>query len=506
MALSKKSSTTSKIKKVTIKKVTKKASTAKKASRITTKKAPKKVLKAPKRTTIAVRVVEKSLKVPEKEEKVEKAEEKHVKAHIDHPHKKDEKKTSDKKEDTLTSSLRPGSHRQNSGQAGQTVQGKKPKKKSKSISLYKRISFSFILLTVILIVVIFYFSFVKLTVYVSPKTERISDKLIVNIYNDEKEDMDFSSREYMRGVVEQISVKEEKKYEATGAEIIGEQIFGKVTIINNYNQSQALIKTTRFLSADGKLFRLKKDVKVLAGEEVEVEIYADEPSPDMAIAPTDFTIPGLWAGLQDKIYAKSKEAFIFRTETKKYIQQSDIDNSIQDLKSVLMKQVKEKFGQGYKGFDKIIYEIDKNSVQSEIDSKIGEEKEEFNVSIQAQVSIVGLKSGEVEKLAQEKLISVIPNNKELLNFDTGKVEYKLGNYNFEVGVATIEAIFAGTMTLKDADDIVNKEKIIGLSEAQLLDYLNNLNKFEDFEIIFSPSFIKKVPTLVDKIKIKVKRR
>lgn len=497
MALSKKKSTASKIKKVTVKKRPVKVSSTRKASRIETKKVLKKTesktIKAPKKTKIAVRVLGKSSKtVKEKPVVVEEL-----------------------KEDTSTDSLR-----QDSGQAAQVEKDKShlvahkkeekkshpEKKKSKSISLYRRISFSFILLTIILIVVIFYFSFVSLTIYVTPKSERISDKLIVNVYNEEKDGMDFSSREYIKGIVEQISVKEEKKYEATGAEVIGEQVFGKVKIINNYNQSQALIASTRLLSPDGKLFRLKDNIKVPAGSEVEVEIYVDEPTQEMAIDPTEFTIPGLWAGLQDKIYAKSDEAFIFRTETKKYIQQSDLDNGIADLKSVLMSQVTEKFGQGYKGYDKVIYEIDKNSIQTEIDSKIGEEKEEFTISINALVSIIGLNSKEIEKLANEKLVSVIPNNKELLDFDSEKVEYKLGNHNFEVGVATVESIFAGTMTLKETDDIINKEKIISLSEAQLLDYLNNLNKFEDFEIIFSPSFIKKVPSLVDKIKVKVKKR
>lgn len=377
------------------------------------------------------------------------------------------------------------------------------KAKPKSIGLYRKISFSFILLTIILIAVIFYFSFVNLTIYVTPKQERISDKLIVNIYNNE-DGVDFSSREYVKGVVEQIPVVEEKTYQATGAQIIGEGISGKIQIINNYNQSQILIATTRFLSADGKLFRIKERVNVPAGESVEVEIYTDEPSQEMAIEPTEFTIPGLWAGLQDKIYAKSDKTFIFEAKTRKYVQQVDIDKATQDLKSILIKKVGEQFGEGYKGYDKIIYEIDKNSIETEVGAKVGEEKDKFNISIKANVNIVGLKSEDIEKMAREKLVSVIPNDKKLVDFDSDKIEYSLGNYNLDSGVSGIEATFAGTMVFREADNVINKEKIVGLSEEQLKDYLVNLDKFNDFEIVFFPTFIKKAPSLVDKIKIKVK--
>lgn len=462
------------------------------------KSVPKKKTQAIKRTKIDVRVVGRNFKSQEElgEEEVLDLEEDAGMEEEDGEERKEKK--------GFFKRLGKKKEKESSDAINLEEEGKKKKAKPRSIGLYRKISFSFIFLTLILIAVIFYFSFVKLTIYVTPKKERISDKLIVNIYNNE-EGADFSSREYVKGVVERIPVKEKRTYAATGAEVIGEGISGKVEIINNYTQSQPLIATTRLLSSDGKLFRIKEKIVVPAGGSIEVEIYADEPSQEMAIGPTEFTVPGLWAGLQDKIYAKSDKAFVFSAQTKKYIQQVDIDKNIQDLKSILIKKIEEQFKQGYKGYDKVIYEIDKNSIEVEVGAKVGEEKEEFDILIGATVSIAGLKSEEIGKMAREKLVSVIPNNKKLVDFDKEKIEYSLGNYNFDSGVATIEASFVGTMVFKNPDDIVNREKIVGLSEDQLRDYLVNLNKFEDFEIIFSPTFIKKAPSLVDKIKIKVKK-
>jgi len=380
---------------------------------------------------------------------------------------------------------------------------KTKKKKSKSISLYRRIASFFIFLTIILIGFVSYFSFVSLTIYVSPDEERISDKLSVTVYNAGKKDVDFSSNKYIKGVVEQIPIREEKMYEATGANIIEESVEGKVRIVNKSNKNQPLITNTRVLADSGKLFRIKRNIVVPAGGEVEVEIKTDEPSKEMAIAPTHFIIPGLWAGLQSKVYAESDESFVYRAKTEKFVQQSDIDRGIKDLKDILMQKAKDNFGTEYRGYDKIIYALDRNSTKIELDVEVGDKVDKFKVSVDSIVNIVGVKKSEIGEVAKIKLTTATPSNKKIIKFDDKNIDYNLGNYNFDAGVATMEITFSGIMTLSDVSKSINKEKIVGLKEDQLKDYLTNLNKFNDFRVVFSPSFIKTAPTLIDRIKIKI---
>ena len=69
-----------------------------------------------------------------------------------------------------------------------------------------------------------------------------------------------------------------------------------------------MVATTRLLTSEGVLFRLKDRVNVPAGGEIEVEVYADQSGIASEIGPSQFTIPGLRTDLQKLIYAVSKES------------------------------------------------------------------------------------------------------------------------------------------------------------------------------------------------------
>lgn len=383
------------------------------------------------------------------------------------------------------------------------AKSKKQNKRLLKINLYRKIAYSFILLTVLLLVVIFYFSFVRLNIILISAQERISNNLIVDIYDKSSQSM--VSNRALAGAVEQVAIEETKTYSASGVEIIGEEVIGRVIIINTYNKNQPLVATTRLLSPDNKLFRLKNTINVPAGGSQEVEIYADESISEMAIEPTKFTIPGLWAGLQDKIYGESKAKFVYKKQTKNYIRQSDIDQAIKDLKKVLIQKAEKEIGQTYKGYDKVIYNIDENTISIDVEGKVGEEKDKFDISIKAKVMVIAFSGDQIGKMAQEKLSEIVPDNKKLIGFNAEEIVYNLNNYNINQGLATVNVSFEGKMILKEDADIIDRHKIVNLTREQLEDYLSSFKEIAGYEINFRPSFINKVPNLVDRIKIEIKK-
>ena len=374
------------------------------------------------------------------------------------------------------------------------------------LNLYRKIAFSFIFLTLALLAIIFYFSFVKVTIIITPADERVSNNLIVDIYDKNKQGESASlSSGAVGGAVEQIEVEETKIYEASGADVVGEEVTGKVTIVNNYNKNQPLVATTRLLSADGKLFRIKNTVNAPAGGSAEVEVYADQPSADMAIGPTKFTIPGLWAGLQDKIYAESKEPMQYQRKAKKYIQLSDIDSGIVDLRKVIISKAADIVSDRYKDYSQKLYKIDDNSIITEYDSEVGDEKDSFPITIKAKVAVAAFSDDTIFGLVEEKLASGLSSGKVLAGLDKGKISYNLDSINLEQGAATVNVSFEGKMVLKDDSSIIDRENILGLSRQQLNDYLVNLPGISSYEVKFSPSFIDKVPNLADRIEVKIKK-
>lgn len=375
--------------------------------------------------------------------------------------------------------------------------------KPRSIKLYRTISFFFIFLTVALVAAVVLFAFVGMTVTVVPKSETVNEKMLVNIFDKEKNQESNFSQEAAAGEVVRVDVSEEGEYKTTGAEIISRDIKGTVTIINEYDYSQPLVASTRLLSSDDKLFKIKDTVNIPAGGEIKVAIYAEEPSEEMAIAPTRFSIPGLPAFKQDKVYAKNDEKFVYETQVKKYVQQTDIDAGVADLKNLLKNKVEEQYGSQYKGNDRVIYEIDKNSIEITPTAKVGEEAGEFTIKIKAVVNIVAFKSGEIKGFAENRLRSIIPNNKKLLAVNDDTVEYSLSNYNFNQGVATLEVNFSAQAALDEEDELVDRKKLVGLTEDQVLKFLESEGKYDSFQVEFSPTFIKRAPQLVDRIKVQI---
>ncbi len=108
-----------------------------------------------------------------------------------------------------------------------------------------------------------------------------------------------------------------KNFPATGSGATADaRVHGKVTISNAYSADpQTLIATTRILSSDGKLFRLKDTVTVpgMQGGQpgtIAAEIVADKVGADYAIPAGTFTIPGLdGTPKQGKFSVVSKTAF-----------------------------------------------------------------------------------------------------------------------------------------------------------------------------------------------------
>ncbi|MCK5510038.1 hypothetical protein KAI65_00635 [Candidatus Parcubacteria bacterium] len=374
---------------------------------------------------------------------------------------------------------------------------------SRSINIYRRIAYFFIFLVIILIGFIAYFSLVKVNIALVPNQERISNNIIFDIYD--KETGKSESGSAITGIVRDIVIEVEKEFEAGGTEVIGKEVGGDVIIYNNYTKNQPLVANTRLITQDGKLFRIKNTINVPAGGSTQIEVYADAPSAEMAVESAKFTIPGLWAGLQDKIYAETKTSLDYKQKVKKYITQNDIDDKARELKQLLIAQAKKEINEKYKEYSQIIYKINENSVESEIKGEVGDEVDTFSYSMSAEVVVVAFDESKTAELAKQKFLSALSENKDLISFDEKNIVYSLNNFDTDAGTANINASFEGKVGLKKDCDVVEVEKILGLNNEQLEVYLKNLDEIAGYEIKYTPSFIKKVPKLIDRVNIEIKK-
>ena len=137
-----------------------------------------------------------------------------------------------------------------------------------------------------------------------PKAESFSAQS--DLLVDEK----ISKADFSKEMIPGFSFSKEKtisqEFSATG--ILGKEgrASGQIRVYNNYHLPQTLVATTRFISADGKLFRSKEAVNIPAGQYLNVEVEAAELGPEYNIKPSTFSIPGLLGSPRyTAVYGKS---------------------------------------------------------------------------------------------------------------------------------------------------------------------------------------------------------
>ena len=99
---------------------------------------------------------------------------------------------------------------------------------------------------------------------------------------------------------------------------------GEIVIKSQTSYDQPLIATTRFLFANGVLFRLVSPVTVTAGGEITAVIEADQPGAAGDVPAGRFTIPGLSKSGQALIYGVSTQPMTGGSARTKVVTEADL--------------------------------------------------------------------------------------------------------------------------------------------------------------------------------------
>jgi len=147
-----------------------------------------------------------------------------------------------------------------------------------------------------------------------------------------------------------LSGEDTVKLTATGEQRVTKKASGKIVIYNNFNtQPQVLVKSTRFETPDGKIYRIDARVvvpgmKKVEGKDVpgsvEVTVFADEAGPEYNIGLVDFTIPGFKGSPRyQKFYGRSKTVM---TGGASGLVKTISDADVETARTALTKTLKEK--------------------------------------------------------------------------------------------------------------------------------------------------------------------
>lgn len=373
-------------------------------------------------------------------------------------------------------------------------------------------SLFFIPLVLILIGIFCYFTLSKAEIEIWPESEVLTFETKLTI-DKTAENVDFSNK-VIPGKIFEAEKTITEEFSSSGIVPKEKKAEGIIRVYNDYSTSpQVLLATTRFVSADGKLFRTPTKITIPGGHYengkfvpgyLDAQVKADQPGPEYNISPSTFSIPG-FAGTAryTKFYGKSFQAMTggLREEASQ-VTQEDLDQAqkileekaLQDCKVAL----KEKISPEFILLDDI---LDLKIIETFSLAKPKEELEKFSFQVKAKSQALVFKTEDVENFAREFIISQIPEAKKI-HQESLKINYSLENVSLESGKTT----FSLEMEAKIYSDIdqINLKKGLSrksLAEAKL--FLEDQPQITRVLVKFWPFWVEKVPEDTEKIEIKL---
>lgn len=205
---------------------------------------------------------------------------------------------------------------------------------------------------------------------------------------------------------------------------------GRATIINDTSKSYVFVATTRLLSKDGVLFRMKSPSPIPAGGSVTVDVYADEPGSGGDIGATVFTIPGLPPALQKDIYAKSGASMSGGSarSKSKTVTQDDIDAAKKSLVDKLKKEADANFGSIVQDGETFLPELVTLSELSSTAPKPGAAGKDFSVILSLRFRTLVVPEKAVLSLLLKAMADTLPAGAVAADYTLGKIIYTVQAY------------------------------------------------------------------------------
>ncbi len=409
-----------------------------------------------------------------------------------------EKKAGDEKESTATKKIKPS-------------KPGKPRKVSLVPSINKTFVILFFLASLIITGIIAFIILPKADIYIVPKTEPLALEFDF-VIKQGQEGVD-AANSIIPGelvVVERESRKE--RFAATGEKEIGEKAKGTVTIYNKFSSSnQPLVASTRFLSSDGKLFRLTEDVtvpgaRIEGGDTVEgtidVIIEADEAGDDYNIDATSFSLPGLDPDKQEDIYAENSTSFSGGLSKKvKIVSEEDINKAKEQLTEELKKSLIEELKKNVERDKTFLEQATKEEVlEVNTSVDVGEESEEFEVKIKAKISTMEFNESDLRTLMMAKIEDRIPEEKYLVDDNLEHTTFEVTNLDEQEGSMALHTKAEKTISWR-LDESKVKGDLAGKRKDEAESYLLNIPYIIGVKVEFWPFWVEKVPKLDKKVEL-----
>jgi len=373
---------------------------------------------------------------------------------------------------------------------------------------YKKIVIAFSIIVVLLLGSIIYFSLSKTVIQLTLRSQERTVDFTVQLTQETVAEEN-KLEETVFGFLHTADISRSKEFENTNEGTMTDDFAtGTVTIYNNWSQTQPLAATTRLLTPENIMFRIKERVDVPAGGKFEnVEVYADQKGISGNIGPTKFTIPGLWAGLRDKIYAESAEPMTGGQKKASVLTNTIVENAKVSLIDELLVQAESSF------VDTDNPKTSKNkslrttfshgTVTVHVDPPVESITDQFTLALDMQVIGAFVDENELLDIALAEMRAELSEGEKIASYASSDITFTIDDYNLEQQTATLNVQFSAEVAPQTNHPLFQKEGVAGKTLNEVQDHYANYDLVETVDVQFSPFWVKKAPKTLNQIEITI---
>ncbi len=363
----------------------------------------------------------------------------------------------------------------------------------------KRIVVSFSIAVVMVVAAVLYYTLQRaiVTLELEPASEVAESTLTVGVKD---------SGASLTGTVAALELSGSKKFPASPSGVRDDKASGTVTLSNNQTTAQTLIATTRLLSPDKVLFRLRQTVSIPArGKLEQVAVIADQAGEASAIGPTKFTIPGLRANLQDKVYAESTEPMRRAEKPGSKVTAVDLDDARKSLTELLVPQALAKLREQLPAAERswtVVYKSETPKAESSVPA--GTTATEFTYSVTVKVVAVFYDPQVLRDRVLAESQADLSSGRKILSIEEQSLAVGVGATSVEEKTASLTVKFLAKVSITDAERAFSKADLLGRTAEEVQNYFASVPGVRNAQVEMSPFWVNTVPTVESHITIEIK--
>lgn len=294
-------------------------------------------------------------------------------------------------------------------------------------------------------------------------------------------------------------------FAASGKKFKEEKARGTIRVYNeNSTRPQPLVAKTRFISEDGKLFRLETAVSIPGGQFLDVRVVAPEPGTEYNIGPSNFSLPGfVGSALYTKIYG---ESFAPMTGGAKkevtVVTEEDIAAAKDQLGEILeIEATKSLLAKIPPQFHVLEDSLRSTITQDNSLIKPGAELNQFNYTAKIKVSMTGFHEDDADILAKQLLSSYLKAN-QTVSEDTLRVTSEVSQGAGQAGLIPITLHIVGDQYEK-VDRAALTRRVGGASDSEFHQLLKEYPFLAKAQFSLWPFWVSRIPKDPEKVSIDV---